>query len=265
MGLKSSIFNGIVSHSRLIPKKHSFTYKVFSILFDIDKLDETQRSCSLFSYNKFNFFSFYYKDHGEKNGSNPKNWILKIVKKEKINESNLKIYCLCYPRILGYVFNPITVWFIYSKNNLKMIVYEVRNTFGEDHSYVFKLDKESQKLNHKSKKLLHVSPFISMDGSYEFSTNISNERVKIIIKEISNGEHLLTASFSGKAKPLKDKNLFLNFLLYPMLTLKVIFGIHFQALLLWSKNIKYIKHKKSKYNKISYNESYSLKNDKKNI
>ena len=78
MGLKSSIFNGIVSHSRLIPKKHSFTYKVFSILFDIDKLDETQRSCSLFSYNKFNFFSFYYKDHGEKNGSNPKNWILKI-------------------------------------------------------------------------------------------------------------------------------------------------------------------------------------------
>jgi hypothetical protein len=104
-----------------------------------------------------------------------------------------------------------------------------------------------------------------MDGSYEFSTNISNERVKIIIKEISNGEHLLTASFSGKAKPLNDKNLFLNFLLYPMLTLKVIFGIHFQALLLWSKNIKYIKHKKSKYNKISYNESYSLKNDKKNI
>ena len=142
-----------------------------------------------------------------------------------------------------------------------MIVYEVRNTFGEDHSYVFNLKSESEKLDHKSKKLLHVSPFIEMNGEYEFSTDLNSSQVKIIIKEISDKKHLLTASFIGKAKDLNDKNLFFNFLFYPLLTFKVIFGIHFQALLLWLKNIKYVKHKHSKYKKISYNNEYKLKDD----
>ena len=146
-----------------------------------------------------------------------------------------------------------------------MIIYEVRNTFGEDHSYVFNLSNESEKLNHKSKKLLHVSPFINMDGRYEFSTDLSSDQVKVIIKEISNNKHLLTASFIGKAKSFNDKNLFLNFILYPMLTFKVIFGIHYQALILWLKNIKYVKHKKSKYNKISYKKEYTLRDDESDI
>ena len=261
MGIKSSIYNGVVSHSRLLPKSHSFSYKVYSILFDIDKLEDIQKQCKLFSYNRFNFFSFYFKDHGKKDGSNPKKWILEIADNENIDKKNLKIFCLCYPRVLGYVFNPISVWFVYSKNILEMIVYEVRNTFGEDHSYVFNLKSESEKLDHKSKKLLHVSPFIEMNGEYEFSTDLNSSQVKIIIKEISDKKHLLTASFIGKAKDLNDKNLFFNFLFYPLLTFKVIFGIHFQALLLWLKNIKYVKHKHSKYKKISYNNEYKLKDD----
>ena len=142
-----------------------------------------------------------------------------------------------------------------------MIVYEVRNTFGEDHSYVFKLENEAQKLNHKSKKLMHVSPFINMNGEYQFLTDLNSKQVKIIIKEISEKKHLLTASFIGKAKDLNDKNLLFNFILYPLLTFRVIFWIHFQALLLWLKNIKYVKHKKSKYKKISYNNEYTLKDD----
>ena len=265
MGIESSIFNGIVSHSRLLPKVHNFSYKVYSMLFNIDELEKTQKECKFFSYNKFNLFSFYYKDHGEKDGSNPKEWILKIAKKESISPLGLKIFCLCYPRVLGYVFNPISVWFIYNKNTLRMIIYEVRNTFGEDHSYVFNLINESEKLNHKSKKLLHVSPFINMDGRYEFSTDLSSDQVKVIIKEISNNKHLLTASFIGKAKSFNDKNLFLNFILYPMLTFKVIFGIHYQALILWLKNIKYVKHRKSKYNKISYKNEYTLRDDESDI
>ena len=261
MGIKSSIYNGVVSHSRLIPKNHSFSYKVYSILFNIDELENIQENCNLFSYNRFNFFSFYFKDHGKKDGSNPKEWILEIASREKIDKNNLEIFCLCYPRVLGYVFNPISVWFIYSNSILKMIIYEVRNTFGEDHSYVFKLDNESQKLNHKSKKLMHVSPFINMDGEYQFLTDLNSKQVKIVIKEISEKKHLLTASFVGKAKDLNDKNLLFNFLLYPLLTFKVIIGIHFQALLLWLKNIKYVKHIKSKYKKISYNNEYTLNDD----
>ena len=80
MGLRSSIFDGIVVHSRLIPKKHNFKYKVFSILFNIDDLNKISNKNLLFSYNKFNLFSFFDKDHGEKDGSNPRSWILKIAK-----------------------------------------------------------------------------------------------------------------------------------------------------------------------------------------
>ena len=167
MGIKSSIYNGVVSHSRLIPKNHSFSYKVYSILFNIDELENIQENCNLFSYNRFNFFSFYFKDHGKKDGSNPKEWILEIASREKIDKDNLEIFCLCYPRVLGYVFNPISVWFIYSNSILKMIIYEVRNTFGEDHSYVFKLDNESQKLNHKSKKTGGKSRY-RRTGSFRF-------------------------------------------------------------------------------------------------
>tara|TARA_Y100001936_G_scaffold248799_1_gene297494 strand:+ start:1070 stop:1852 length:783 start_codon:yes stop_codon:yes gene_type:complete len=256
MGLRTSIFDGMVVHSRLIPKKHNFKYRVFSILFNIDDLSDISNKNLFFSYNKFNLFSFFDRDHGEKDGSKPRSWILKIAKKQKIKINNLRIFCLCYPRILGYAFNPISTWFVYDENYLKMIVYEVRNTFGEDHSYSFKIDDDFDFDNHKTKKLMHVSPFISMDGEYKFSTKIDENKVSIVIRGFIEKKHLITASFRGKYNAFNDKRLIINFIKYPLLTLKVTYGIHFQALILWFKNIKYIKHTKSKYYKISYNEKY---------
>ena len=257
MGLRTSIFDGIVVHSRLIPKKHNFKYRVFSILFNIDDLKIISKKNLFFSYNKFNLFSFFDKDHGEKDGSNPRQWILKIAKKQNISCDNLRIFCLCYPRVLGYVFNPISVWFVYNEEYLKMIIYEVRNTFGEDHSYSFKVNDKFDLDSHKTKKLMHVSPFRSMDGEYKFSTKINKEKVSIVIKGFIEKNHLITASFKGLYSPFNDKKLLFNFLKYPFLTLKITFGIHFHALILWLKNIKIIKHKKSKYYKISYNGKYS--------
>lgn len=261
MGLRTSIFDGIVVHSRLIPKKHNFKYRVFSILFNIDDLKTISKKNLFFSYNKFNLFSFFDKDHGEKDGSNPRQWILKIAKKQNISCDNLRIFCLCYPRVLGYVFNPISVWFVYNEEYLKMIIYEVRNTFGEDHSYSFKVNDKFDLDSHKTKKLMHVSPFISMDGEYKFSTKINKEKVSIVIKGFIEKNHLITASFKGLYSPFNDKKLLFNFLKYPFLTLKITFGIHFHALILWLKNIKIIKHTKSKYYKISYNGKY-LYNEK---
>ena len=94
MGLRTSIFDGVVVHSRFIPKEHNFKYKVFSILFNIDDLKDISKKCLLFSYNKYNLFSFFDRDHGEKDGSNPRSWILKIAKKQNISTNNLKIFCL---------------------------------------------------------------------------------------------------------------------------------------------------------------------------
>ena len=151
------------------------------MLIDIDDLKYLDKNLNLFSFNKFNIFSFYEKDHGLKNGTPVKDWILEVISKSDIDidANNLKIYCLCYPRILGYVFNPITVWSIYDKEELKILIYEVRNTFGEDHSYVFMLDSEEQKLNESRKNLYHVSPFINLNAEYNFSTEINLSLIHI--------------------------------------------------------------------------------------
>ena len=118
MGLKSLIFEGQVIHKRYHQKKHQFLYNVFNILIDIDDLENLDKQLNIFSVNKFNIFSFYEKDHGMKNNTPIKDWITNIISKIDIDikTDNLKIYCLCYPRILGYVFNPITIWSIYDRN-----------------------------------------------------------------------------------------------------------------------------------------------------
>ena len=155
---------------------------------------------------------------------------------------------------MGYVFNPITVWSIYDKEELKILIYEVRNTFGEDHSYVFMLDNEEQKLNHSRKKLFHVSPFINLNAEYNFSTEINEDFASIIIKESTDKKPLLLASFNGKSVELNDLNLMKVFFKYPLMTLKVIFGIHFHALFLYLKKVKFEPHPKNKVDDISFSD-----------
>ena len=256
MALKSLIFEGQVIHKRYHQKKHQFLYNVFNMLIDIDDLKNLDKKLWFFSVNKFNFFSFYEKDHGMKDGTAVKNWISDIISKSDfdINTDNLKIYCLCYPRILGYVFNPITIWSLYEKDKLKILIYEVRNTFGEDHSYVFVLDSEKQKLNHTRKKIFHVSPFIDLNAVYNFSTEINEDFANIVIKESTDKKPLLLASFNGKSVKLTDLNLIKVFFKYPLMTLKVIFGIHFQALFLLIKKVKFERHPKNKIDDISFGD-----------
>ena len=126
----SSIYTGTVIHKRFKPKVHSFNYKVFSLLIDLSELDILDKNLKLFSYNKFNIISFYNKDHGPRDGSSLKNWVIYNLKKNGIKIEHIQIKLLCYPRIFGYVFNPLSVFYVYDKNlNLVSILYEVKNTF----------------------------------------------------------------------------------------------------------------------------------------
>ena len=257
MALTTSIYEGPVVHKRYHQKKHKFKYNVFNLLLNIDDLSALDKKYKLFSYNRFNLFSFHDKDHGKKDGTSIKDWMLEILDncEIKISKDEVKIFCLCYPRILGYVFNPISVWSVYNKENiLKLLIYEVRNTFGEDHSYVVKITNEKDRLNHNRKKRFHVSPFIDLNASYNFSTNINNKKVNLTIKQSNNGNQILIASFNGKSKKFSDRNLFLLFFKYPLMTLKVIYGIHIQALFLWFKRVKFVPHPKNDISNISYRD-----------
>ena len=136
--INSCIYNGVVSHTRFKPIKHHLKYKTFSLLIDLDEIEKLDNQIPIFSLNKFNIFSFYNKDHGERDGKSLKNWVMENLKKFKIKKKINKIKLLCYPRIFGYVFNPLSIFYCYENNLLKAIFYEVKNTFNEQHTYIFK-------------------------------------------------------------------------------------------------------------------------------
>ena len=247
----SFIYTGNVVHKRFKPKIHFFKYKVFSLLIDLSEIHLLDKDLKIFSYNKFNIISFYDKDHGPRDGSSVKNWVIDNLKKNNIDTNDIQIKLLCYPRIFGYVFNPLSVFYVYDKNlNLISILYEVKNTFGEQHTYVFKTDDDKLISNNCVKKF-HVSPFINMECYYYFRVLKPAEKISVIIDQKDKDGKLLYASQDGEAKELNEKNLLISFICHPLMTFKIIAAIHYEALKLWIKGIKIIRRKIKIKNNIS--------------
>jgi hypothetical protein len=242
--INSCIYNGAVIHKRFKPKEHFFKYKVFSLLIDLSELNELDKKIIFFSINKFNLISFYEKDHGERDGSSITNWVKHNLKSKNINSENIKIKLLCYPRILGYVFNPLSVFFVYDqKDKLISILYEVKNTFGEQHTYIFTVDNESNLIQNNCSKKFHVSPFIEMDCKYFFRILNPSEKISVIIDQYDKEGKILFASQDGRKSILNSKQLIKSYLKHPLMTFKIILAIHFEAFKLWVKGIKFIKKK----------------------
>ena len=247
----SCIYNGTVIHKRFKPKIHFFKYKVFSLLIDLSELDNLDKKIGFFSYNKFNLISFFDKDHGDRDGSLVINWVKKNLKENDVNCENIRIKLLCYPRILGYVFNPLSIFYVYDKNDkLISLLYEVKNTFSEQHTYIFKI-KENNLLQHNCEKKFHVSPFIEMNCSYFFRTLKPADKISIIIDQYQLNEKILYASQDGKRTDFTTSELIKSYLKHPLMTFKVIVAIHFEAFKLWTKGIKFIQKKFKIKNNIS--------------
>ena len=239
----SKIYTGKVIHKRFKPKEHYFKYNVFSLLIDLNELEEISKYIKFFSYNKFNIISFYDKDHGDRDGSSIKLWVKKNLRNIGIMTEDISIKLLCYPRIFGYVFNPLSTYFIYNKHSeLISIFYEVKNTFGEQHTYIFKAQDEKTVQN-KCKKKFYVSPFIEMDCEYHFKTLNPREQLSVVINQNDKDGKLLFASQDGISKDFNNKNLILSYLTHPLMTFKIIGAIHYEAFKLWAKRIKLIAKK----------------------
>ena len=239
----SKIYTGKVIHKRFKPKEHYFKYNVFSLLIDLNELEEINKYIKFFSHNKFNIISFYDKDHGDRDGSSIKLWVKKNLRNIGIMTEDISIKLLCYPRIFGYVFNPLSTYFIYNKHSeLISIFYEVKNTFGEQHTYIFKAQDEKTVQN-KCKKKFYVSPFIEMDCEYHFKTLNPREQLSVVINQNDKDGKLLFASQDGISKDFNNKNLILSYLTHPLMTFKIIGAIHYEAFKLWAKRIKLIAKK----------------------
>ena len=257
----SCLYLGRVIHKRFKPKKHFFKYRVFSFYLNLDEIDKIDKEIPFFSYNKFNLISFYDKDHGERDGSSLKKWI-----KKKLNQAGLfkkieRVNLLCYPRIFGYVFNPLSIFFVYGKaSSLIAIMYEVKNTFGEQHTYIFKTNNNKMIINNCNKKF-HVSPFMDLNSTYNFKVLKPGKRLSVIIDQRDANGKLLFASQDGQKVDLSAKNLLISYLKHPLMTFKIISAIHFEALRLLLKRIRFIK----KNLKIKNNTSFENNESKKNI
>ena len=125
----SCIYSGFTAHKRFRPRRHFFSYKIFSLLIDLSEVENLERKIKFFSYNKFNILSFYDVDHGPRDGSCLTKWVKKILIESKIDIGSGTIKLLCFPRFFGYVFNPLSIFYCYDENSqLKAVLYEVKNT-----------------------------------------------------------------------------------------------------------------------------------------
>ena len=251
--MNTCIYNGEVTHTRFKPVKHHLKYKTFSIFLDLDEIEKLDKLIPIFFFNKFNIFSFYNKDHGERDGKSLKSWVIKNLKKFNIQQNINKVKLLCYPRIFGYVFNPLSVFYCYENNLLKAIFYEVKNTFNEQHTYIFKAEGKD-KIEQTCKKKFYVSPFMDMETKYDFKLLYPDEKLYVSINQTDKEGVILSAIQTGERKDFNLKQLITNFFKYPLMTIKIISAIHFEAFLLWKKGAIYRSRDEKIKNNLSYEE-----------
>ncbi len=241
---QKAILMAQVMHKRLLPRVNQFLYKVFYVFFDISKLSQLQNL--FFSIDKFNIFSFYQKDHGYKSANKTlDSFIRDILKKEKV-DCDGKIYLMTYPRILGYVFNPVSFWFCTDQEDrLIAVLAQVNNTFKEHHNYLI-YEQNGQPLNqekfYQANKEFHVSPFMEVAGEYRFRFIFSGKKVAAYINLHNDSQQMMLSTYvKGDIAEFSIFNLLKSFVAMPLMTLKVITLIHYQALKLILKRIKYIR------------------------
>ncbi|WP_315778749.1 MULTISPECIES: DUF1365 domain-containing protein [unclassified Bradyrhizobium] len=240
----AALYVGEVMHARMRPTTHRFQYRVMSLLVDLGRLDEADRQSVLFGVNRRALYSFHERDHGRRDGSSLLAYAQDCAAEHGIDLAGGRVLLLCYPRLLGYVFNPLSVYFCYrSDGTLALMIYEVRNTFGEIKPYVLPVrpgEFTDAGLRQEQDKTFYVSPFIDMAMRYHFRVTPPGDNVKLRILETGGDGPLLAATFFGRRRALSSRSLLAAFASLPLVTLKIFGAIHWEALRLWAKGVRLV-------------------------
>jgi len=240
----AALYFGDVMHARLKPVGHRFSYRVMSLLVDLDRLDAADRRSRLFGVNRAALCSFNEADHGERDGSALRIYAQRCAAEHGIDLTGGRVVLLCYPRLLGYTFNPLSAYFCYrADGELALMIYEVRNTFGDIHAYVLPVkpaESSDAGVRHAQEKLFCVSPFIEMATRYHFRVSPPGDSVKLRILETDRDGPLLAATFNGRRRALTTAALLRSFCSLPLVTLKIVAAIHWEALRLWLKGARLV-------------------------
>ena len=238
--VKSCVYFGSVMHMRLKPKRHFFRYRVFSLFLDIDKLVEYDKNSWFFRLNKWGMISLYEKDHGDRKSFNLRDWVNKKLTSAGFGKPD-KVYLLSFPRVLGFGFSPLSIFFCYSNQRLNSVIYEVKNTYGDQIEYILETQPDPDgRFRHSHKKDMYVSPFIDMSQTYHFTILPPDEKLSIKINEKDKDGLLLIASQTGRFQDFNDWTLAKAFFCYPLMLVKVLILIHWNALILYLKRIKIV-------------------------
>ncbi len=237
------LYCGKVMHARWRPVHHRFIYHVMNLLIDLDRLDQADRQSRLFGVNRAAIFSFHERDHGNRKGTSLSQYIRLLAAERGIDLSGGRVLLLCYPRLLGYVFNPLSIYFCYgASGNLALLIYEVRNTFGEMHSYILPVQEVpgERPIRQSQAKEFYVSPFMEMTTHYHFSISPPARHVRVRILQRDEQGAMFAAAFFGRRRRLTGRRLLAAFFGLPFLTFKVIAAIHWEAMRLWLKGVPYV-------------------------
>lgn len=235
----SCIYSGWVMHRRHKPRRHHFRYRAWWLLIDIDEVEQLSAKLRSLSHGRFNLFAFHERDHGH--DARP----LRMQIDHQLSEAGISleggaIRLLCMPRVLGYAFNPISVYFCHHRDGyIAATIYEVHNTFGERHSYVIAAATGSgHVIRQQSGKRLYVSPFMDMNMRYDFRVTEPGDTISLAISGSDDTGPLLHAVLQASRRELSDAQLLRLLVTHPLVTLKVLGGIHWEALRLWRKRLR---------------------------
>ena len=238
----AALYVGKVMHARLKPFRHRFSYRVMSLLIDLDRLDEANGQSRLFGVNRAAPYSFHEVDHGPRDGSSLRAHAQAIAQQQGIDLAGGRVLLLCYPRLFGYAFNPLSVYFCHRAfGDLALIIYEVRNTFGEIHAYALPVrpeDAGEAGIRQVQDKTFYVSPFIAMAGRYHFRISPPSDYFRLRILQTDDNGPLLAATFAGSRRRLTSASLLRSLILLPLVSFKIIAAIHWQGLRLWLKGAR---------------------------
>ncbi|MBB4265833.1 DUF1365 domain-containing protein [Roseospira visakhapatnamensis] len=238
----SALYRGAVMHRRLRPRRHRLDYRVFSALLDLDDLPDMSRRLRWFAHNRFAPVSFHDRDHGPGDGAPLRPWVEAELARAGLDLGGGPIRVLCYPRLWGYVFNPLTVYFCHHPDGrLGAVLHEVNNTFGDRHCYLIPVadaDGHAPVVRQTCDKRMYVSPFMEMETTYHFRIRPPAETVSVVIRQTDAEGTILVASFTGDRAPLTDRALAAAVARHPLMTVKVMAGIHWEALKLFAKGMR---------------------------